>query len=345
MSNFKPQGSQTGLMQEVPKEWAHSVGYSESLVDSFHQFAHHVHTNNSASYEKSESLLRDQELLFSLSGKTFLMMGDSTSENIYSALCHCERDHNALVLVQGSMEHDSQTECYHDPGNGCDGPLIKTCRLKMLNWTILFLQGEYVIHPYGPIPYERGQNPACSPDLDLSVCLKKKWDASCNAVDSMKCMSDPTCSVHKTPDLVLINANIWFWFRMGWYGKLDEKDYLSMSWAKVEDEFISNMTTAVHTLTGDYLKGVKLVALQTSPGTKMSSRVAMPKVMHINSAIRTLTANLNAVGVDPPVGLLEPEHMGQLGWDRDQFLFDDMHPKFAFNHAVANILLNALAAL
>ena len=46
-----------------------------------------------------------------------------------------------------------------------------------------------------------------------------------------------------------------------------------------------------------------------------------------------------------PVAVLELDHMGHLGWSREKFLFDDMHPQFAFNNAVSNILLNALAPL
>jgi hypothetical protein len=52
---------------------------------------------------------------------------------------------------------------------------------------------------------------------------------------------------------------------------------------------------------------------------------------------------LNAAKNTVPVALLELEHMGHIGWDREKFLYDDMHPKFAFNNAVSNILLNALA--
>jgi hypothetical protein len=54
---------------------------------------------------------------------------------------------------------------------------------------------------------------------------------------------------------------------------------------------------------------------------------------------------LNAAKNTVPVALLELEHMGHIGWDREKFLYDDMHPKFAFNNAVSNILLNALASL
>ena len=106
---------------------------------------------------------------------------------------------------------------------------------------------------------------------------------------------------------------------------------------------MTNMTVVLHTLMKDYLKDVKVVALQTSPGTKKSSRVAMSKVMHTNSAIREIATSLNMGWQN--VGLMELEHMGHMGWDREHFLFDDMHPKFAFNFAVSNILLNALSVL
>ena len=94
--------------------------------------------------------------------------------------------------------------------------------------------------------------------------------------------------------MVYYNINFWFWFRVQWYGKGDEKDYLNMPWVDVEEAYMTNMTTVLHALTGDYLKGVKLIALQTTPGTKANSRIKMPKVMHLNSAIRSLASSANA---------------------------------------------------
>lgn len=106
------------------------------------------------------------------------------------------------------------------------------------------------------------------------------------------------------------------------------------------------MTTVLETLVGDYLNDVKVVALQTTPGPKVGGRVSIPRsVFHINSAIRELAVTLMDLDNIPPVGLLELDHMGHIGWDRSQFLYDDMHPQIVFNHAVSNILLNALAVL
>ena len=145
-------------------------------------------------------------------------MGSSTTANIYSAMCHCPRAHNADTSLQGSMEHDAQTECYTDKGDGCVGPEIRTCRLKSLNLTLHSVAGEYTVHPYGKMPYERGQTPECPTTLDLASCLRKKWDASCNSVDGLKCMGNSSCSTHRPPDIVLYDINLWFWFCMQWYG-------------------------------------------------------------------------------------------------------------------------------
>ena len=324
---------------QVPGKWAHAVGYSDTLVDAFHQQSNHTNSN------KTQTLSTlDRKVMQSLHGKTLLIVGDSTTDNIFSTMCHCTRGHNNEIEIQGPMYHDSFTECYNDHPKECVGPELRTCKVRTLNLTIHHLQGEYVVHPYGPIPFGRGQHPECQYNLNLSSCLRFKWNESCNTVDSLKCMSNSSCVSHRPPDMIFINTNYWFWFRKQWFGKLDELDYDSMTWADIEEAFMTNMTTAIHTVV-DYFNGVKLIALETSPGTKTTSRVALKYVMHINSAIRSMTANLNAADNTVPVALLELEHMGHLGWNRDKFLFDDMHPQFAFNNAVSNILLNALASL
>ena len=60
--------------------------------------------------------------------------------------------------------------------------------------------------------------------MDLASCLKKKWDVSCNTADGMECMRNSRCANHRPPDFVFFDVNLWFWFRMQWYGSLDEKD-------------------------------------------------------------------------------------------------------------------------
>lgn len=324
---------------QVPKEWAHTAGYSETLLDAIQVQGESLNVT----HEFLPSQL-DQQLLLHIRDKTFLMMGDSTTENMYSTICRCKRSHNSLEEVQGPME-GSNTECHEQPEAWCEGPSLKTCHMKMFNLTLHFLQGEYAIHPFGPMPYERGQNPVCEPDMNLASCLKKKWDVSCNNNTSLRCMANTSCTGARPPDMILVNVNLWFWFRMQWYGRFDEINFQDMPWSDVEDAYMSNMTTVVSALT-DYMKSTKLVVLQTSPGTKTPSRVSLDRVMHINSAIRSLVVDLNLVKKDiPPIGLLELEHMGHMGWDREQFLYDDLHPQFAFNYAASNILLNVLASL
>ena len=194
------------------------------------------------------------------------------------------------------------------------------------------------------MPYNRGEKPNCEAFLDLASCLQKKWNASCNSADSFRCMHDPSCPNHRPPDFIFYNNNLWFWFRMGWYGSLDEKNWMDHSWQDIQESYMANATIVVQTLT-EYFPDVKLVALQTSVGTKIKGRVTQDKVMHINAAIRELALNLNYNSDIPPVGLLELEHMGHLEWIRDDFLYDDSHPQAVFNDAVSNILLNALAEL
>ena len=331
---------------QVPLQWAEDIGFSQTLVKSFHRI---VHTIN---HEKDLTHLpqHDQELITGLQGKTLLFMGDSTDANIWATLCRCPRHGHVTISTQGTAEHDNETMCISDRGKNseCDGPKINTCHLKTLNLTLHQVEGEYTIHPYGPIPFQRGQKPECNTQLNLAYCLQKKWNATCNSYVSLKCMGDASCPTHRPPDIVFYNMNLWFWFRIGWFGKLEEVNYPSMPWQDIEESYMYNATIVLHTLTREYLRDVKVVILQTSPGTKAVGRVVMPQVMHINSVIRELASNWNSGGgfeAMPPVGLLELEHMGHMGWNREQFLRDDIHPQIAFNIAVSNILLNALAVL
>jgi hypothetical protein len=84
-----------------------------------------------------------------------------------------------------------------------------------------------------------------------------------------------------------------------------------MTWADIEEVFIINMTTSSTFVV--YFNGVKLITLGTSSGAKTTSRVALKYVMHINSAIQSVAANLNAADDTVPVALLELEHMGHVG--------------------------------
>ena len=123
------------------------------------------------------------------------------------------------------------------------------------------------------MPYNRGEKPNCEAFLDLASCLQKKWNASCNSADSFRCMHDPSC----LPTL----SFTWFGFRMGWYGSLDldEKNWMDHSWQDIQESYMANATIVVQTLT-EYFPDVKLVALQTSVGTKIKGRVTQDNSLH-----------------------------------------------------------------
>jgi hypothetical protein len=52
-------------------------------------------------------------------------------------------------------------------------------------------------------------------------------------------MAAGTC---QQPDMVVFNLNLWFWFRMSWYSKTDEKPWFAMDWQDSGESYRQNVT-------------------------------------------------------------------------------------------------------
>ena len=309
----------------VPQKWANKIGYSNTLGESFHQRVQSI--------EHITPSHMDSELLLKLHNKSIFIMGDSTDFNIHSNLCHCKRNGH---FVSGSMIHGKETKCFSGKGKSC---LIgmSSCYIERYNLSIHAVDGEYTTHPYGNIPYGRGQKPWCSGSTGLRECLRKKWNSTCNQKFGMRCISEKTC-MNRHPDIIVYNNNVWFWFRMNWYGKSDEIDFQSMSWDSILKKDMQNTTQVLEELR-DIFPQTKLIVLHTQVGTTTSARVPMRKVLHSNSAIRDIASS------PPQDPLMEVDHMAHAGWSRKTVLTNDIHPKLLFNTAVVNRLLNAFPSI
>eukprot|EP00037_Helgoeca_nana_P015930 m.149442 g.149442 ORF g.149442 m.149442 type:complete len:143 (+) comp23249_c0_seq1:876-1304(+) len=126
---------------------------------------------------------------------------------------------------------------------------------------------------------------------------------------------------------------------MQWFGREDERDWLKASWAEVSASSQRNHTIALQTLMAE-VPGVQLWAMHTAVSTNTVGKVRIQpnKVDHMNAVIRSVAETTG-------VALMDWDLMGHRGWSRPNFLMDDMHGGVVFNHAVGNVLLNAVAAL
>jgi hypothetical protein len=52
-------------------------------------------------------------------------------------------------------------------------------------------------------------------------------------------MAAGTC---QQPDMVVFNLNLWFWFRISWYSKTDEKPWFAMDWQDSGESNRQNVT-------------------------------------------------------------------------------------------------------
>jgi hypothetical protein len=73
--------------------------------------------------------------------------------------------------------------------------------------------------------------------------------------------------------------------------------------------------------------------------SREKSRVSADKLAFTNSWLRYVAWEMG------DVALVDWDRMLHTGWPRESVLADDMHPLFFFNHAMANIYLNAVSKL
>jgi hypothetical protein len=276
-----------------------------------------------------------------LPGKTLLLFGDSTDGNIWSELCHCARDsdakHSAASVVgeTTTLGATHRTECFSKSMIDASQTFL-SCRISMDggNLTVHMAGAEHFVHPWGDMPFGRQQTPACDANDDLASCLRRKLGGAGNALCNLSGVK---------PDLIMFQSNLWFWFRMQWYGVKDEIEWLKQPWSKVMQSYRNNVSVAVKVLQ-DMFPSAQLVALHTAVSTPETAhsgrriRVANLKISHANAAMRVVAAEQNLPLVDWDI-------MAHRGWSREGFLADDMHAKVGFNRAIATVYLNALAAM
>ena len=269
-----------------------------------------------------------------LSGKTLLLFDDSTDGNVWSEICHCAHDtdakHNIASVV--GVTTTQKTQCYTKAMMDASQRFV-SCIIPLQggNLTVHMAGAEHFVHPWGPMPFGRQQTPECDAKDDLASCLRLKLGSASNAFYNLTDIR---------PDLIVFQSNLWFWFRMQWFGKYDETEWLKRPWDEVMQSYRNNLSVAVGVLR-DVYPSARLLSLHTAASAPESAgriRVANLKISHANAAMRVVAAEQNLPLVDWDI-------MAHRGWSRNEILADDMHPKVVFNRAVATVYLNALAAL
>ena len=289
-----------------------------------------------------------QRVRAALQHKSLMLVGDSSDAFLWSYLCQCDRKHNADPLATGKIKRHSNAvvSCHTDAPrrSQCNGKqTFYSCNYTALDFQVHYHGAEYAIHPYGNFNYFRGQRPECEGAMDLAACYEKKQRAACNARYGFACMMSGEC---RQPDLVLMNSNLWFWFRMMW-AKFDERPWqFGVGWSELMESYRENATVWVRelqrTLPDVHTWGYHTTVVTsdrdgTTPG-KAITRVKGYRIAQVNSAIRTLAA-------DPELRLtlMDWAAIAHGGWDLQSRFADDIHPREVLNRAFANLLLNALA--
>ena len=197
---------------------------------------------------------------------------------------------------------------------------------------------------------EKDQMDQCNGEvMNLTQCLLWKWNATSNGIDSLKEIHDEL--VDHQPDIISIDINLWFWFRIKWYGKDDPIDYRNMDDDSLMKEYTHNVTEFFNAFQ-QYLPNVSTWAMTTAITTTPKSRVKASRVSLVNEAIRNFTNghnNNNNNHTYPTDSLKQIPTL--VDWDemtknlpRDKILHDGVHGKYFFNRAIGNVYLNALAA-
>jgi len=282
-------------------------------------------------YTKGDPALEnDSSLLGSLRNKSLLLLGDSTDYNLVASICYCPREEKSMPETGGV--HSSARTCSGDASRA-----TRNCHFAPpLNLTLSVHGAEYALHPYGEMPYKRvGPGGPCEGRVPLRECLLGKFEACSNGVDSLREMHH---GLVPQPDMVVINMNLWFWFRMQWYGRNDEKDYNHMSPGNISRAYQQNFTILLQAAQ-DYLPNVTTWVARTSLLPKPKARIQPHRVALINRAIQEYTER------NPHVAFLDWQAMiTSSNISKEELFQDDLHGKHFFNLGVGNVYLNALAA-
>ena len=301
-----------------------------------------------------------------LRNKSLLMLGDSTDANVWARLCHCPRRRNkagrtrqeenaALAAGACGARSDTHVSCL-----GVDY-VFATCTFPALELQLHYAQAAYGVHPYGPIPQQPARFlPRCDGSLD--DCYGKKWAEQNNERYGLGCMVRPEPAARaleqakgpraRQPDLVMVNVNLWYWWRLKFYGKRGGGGGASRldEWRlRGRRSFEANLTALVHSLRMR-LPETALWALHTSVlPVSGHARVSLGQVAQTNAAIRAVARAAERDGAERGIAgrlaLFDWEQILHLGWSRQSVLADDIHPRAPFNTAVGGVYLDALAAL